>query len=131
MTVFVCMLFPCPPSNILGFLPGIFGTTHGIVQFVAYEDMKRWLRARRPPDSPLPSAEVFVAGALSKILAAAALYPYQVVRSRVQDVETRTSSVVETIRLLIRYARHHPTNERTNERERTNETGRGGGKGEC
>jgi solute carrier family 25 folate transporter 32 len=30
-----------------GFAPGIIGSTHGIVQFVAYEEMKRAMAARR------------------------------------------------------------------------------------
>ncbi|GLH03484.1 Mitochondrial folate transporter/carrier [Gryllus bimaculatus] len=70
-----------------GFVPGIFGVSHGALQFMTYEEMKNSYNQYRryPIDTKLGTAEYLTFAALSKLLAAAATYPYQVVRARLQD----------------------------------------------
>lgn len=64
-------------------------TTHGALQFAAYEELKALASGRGggPGGEPraLGSGEVSVYGAASKLLAAVATYPAQVVRSRLQQ----------------------------------------------
>ena len=54
--------------------------SHGAVQFFIYENVKR-MRG----DSKMTSAQVFAAGAISKVGASITTYPYQVVKSRLQQ----------------------------------------------
>ncbi|XP_059613601.1 mitochondrial folate transporter/carrier [Phlebotomus argentipes] len=70
-----------------GFVPGIFGVSHGALQFMTYEEMKnRYNQYRRLPiDQKLTTAEYLTFAAISKLIAAAATYPYQVIRARLQD----------------------------------------------
>jgi solute carrier family 25 folate transporter 32 len=63
-----------------GILPALLLTSHGAVQFVVYEKLK----SLRPPSTDY-KAEALVYGALSKLAAATATYPYQVVKTRVQQ----------------------------------------------
>ncbi|MPC39772.1 Mitochondrial folate transporter/carrier [Portunus trituberculatus] len=57
-----------------GFVPGVFGVSHGALQFMAYEEMKAQYNRYRslPIDSKL-------------LFAAVTTYPYQVLRARMQD----------------------------------------------
>ncbi|CAI9719492.1 folate transporter carrier-like isoform X2 [Octopus vulgaris] len=70
-----------------GFIPGVFGVSHGVIQFVTYEEMKSLYNKyhERPIHYRLSSLEYITFAAISKMIAAAATYPYQVVRSRLQD----------------------------------------------
>ncbi|XP_060631682.2 solute carrier family 25 member 32 [Anolis sagrei] len=83
-----------------GFVPGLFGTSHGALQFMAYEELKtKYNRYRnRQFDLKLSTLEYITMAALSKIFAVAATYPYQVVRARLQDQHNRYSGVVDVIR---------------------------------
>nr|XP_056710441.1 mitochondrial folate transporter/carrier [Euleptes europaea] len=83
-----------------GFVPGLFGTSHGALQFMAYEEFKSKYNKHwnRPPDSKLSTLEYIAMAALSKIFAVSATYPYQVVRARLQDQHNRYSGVVDVIR---------------------------------
>ncbi|XP_019383594.1 PREDICTED: mitochondrial folate transporter/carrier isoform X1 [Gavialis gangeticus] len=83
-----------------GFVPGLFGTSHGALQFMAYEDLKtRYSKYKnRPSDTKLNTAEYITMAALSKIFAVSATYPYQVVRARLQDQHNTYSGVVDVIR---------------------------------
>ncbi|KYO29349.1 mitochondrial folate transporter/carrier isoform X1 [Alligator mississippiensis] len=82
-----------------GFVPGLFGTSHGALQFMAYEDLKtRYNKYKnRPSDTKLNTAEYITMAALSKIFAVSATYPYQVVRARLQDQHNTYSGVVDVI----------------------------------
>jgi solute carrier family 25 folate transporter 32 len=64
-----------------GLLPGLFGVSHGAVQFTFYENLKLLSRRYGFSDSNLT---YILSSSASKILAAVTTYPYQVVRSRVQ-----------------------------------------------
>ena len=64
-----------------GILPALFLTSHGAVQFVVYEKLKEL----RPPSADAGRSEALVYGGVSKLAAATATYPYQVVKTRVQQ----------------------------------------------
>lgn len=65
-----------------GLVPALLLTSHGVVQFTAYEYLKAELPAARGEDD---SARLFAFGLASKAAASLATYPYQVVKSRVQQ----------------------------------------------
>ena len=69
-----------------GLIPALCLTSHGVVQFTTYEALKE-----STPGAD--GARLFTFGLISKILAAIVTYPYQVVKSRIQqrfEGETRT-----------------------------------------
>ncbi|XP_020288831.1 mitochondrial folate transporter/carrier [Pseudomyrmex gracilis] len=70
-----------------GLVPGLFGVSHGAMQFMTYEEMKNKYNNYRnaPIDSKLSIMEYTIFAALSKLIAAGSTYPYQVVRARLQD----------------------------------------------
>jgi solute carrier family 25 folate transporter 32 len=79
-----------------GFVPGLFGVVQGSLQFTIYEDFKHRRLAHYPNNPPaasgsnssvnaqLPTLEYLTISAVSKLLATVMLYPYQLVRSRMQ-----------------------------------------------
>ncbi|KAG7475933.1 mitochondrial folate transporter/carrier [Solea senegalensis] len=83
-----------------GYVPGLFGTSHGALQFMAYEELKRdYNRYKKAPsDAKLNALEYISMAALSKIFAVATTYPYQVVRARLQDQHNRYNGVMDVIR---------------------------------
>ncbi|EZA61844.1 mitochondrial folate transporter/carrier isoform X2 [Ooceraea biroi] len=70
-----------------GLVPGLFGVSHGAIQFMAYEEMKNkyYNYLNVPIDTKLSTTEYIIFAAMSKLIAAASTYPYQVVRARLQD----------------------------------------------
>jgi len=70
-----------------GYLPGIFGVSHGVVQFVAYEELKNCYHNyyNQAITTKLGTAEYLTFAAISKLVAALTTYPYQVIRARLQD----------------------------------------------
>jgi solute carrier family 25 folate transporter 32 len=66
-----------------GLAPALLLTSHGVVQFTAYEFFKA--AAAPPGGGALDARAVFAAGAASKVLATLATYPYQVAKSRLQQ----------------------------------------------
>ncbi|XP_076438081.1 solute carrier family 25 member 32-like [Babylonia areolata] len=88
-----------------GFVPGMLGTSHGALQFMAYEELK-WLYNQyrhQPLDTRLGSAEYIVFAAISKMFAASLTYPYQVVRSRLQDQHRSYNGIIDVCRQTVRY----------------------------
>ncbi|CAF0791961.1 unnamed protein product [Didymodactylos carnosus] len=85
-----------------GLVPGLFGTIHGTVQFVSYEQMKS-LYCSMMNTSQLSTPIILTFSALSKLLAATTTYPYQVVRTRLQDQHQRYNGVLDVI--IITYRR--------------------------
>lgn len=85
-----------------GFLPGVFGISHGALQFMTYEEMKTLYNKHRnqPLDTRLTSAEYLTFAALSKMIAAATTYPYQVVRSRLQDQHRHYNGVWDVVKQI-------------------------------
>jgi len=73
-----------PPH--LGLFPALLLTSHGAIQFVTYEWLKK---AAEPYQMPLLSFSVL--GGLAKVAAGLATYPYQVIKARLQQRETGAS----------------------------------------
>ncbi|CAH1118767.1 unnamed protein product [Phaedon cochleariae] len=71
-----------------GLLPGIFGVSHGAVQFMVYEELKKYYSHyyNQPISTKLGTVEYLTFAATSKLVAAALTYPYQVVRARLQNI---------------------------------------------
>lgn len=90
-----------------GFVPGMFGVSHGAIQFMVYEELKNWYNGylNVPIDTKLSTSEYIFFAAVSKLLAAASTYPYQVVRARLQDHHHNYSGSVECVRLIWRSER--------------------------
>jgi len=90
----------------------LFGVSNGAVQFMAYEKMKKWgfERKRRqfakagkeftPADDKLSNTAYTLMSGASKLGALALTYPYQVVRSRIQN--NATAHLYPTIPACIR-----------------------------
>ncbi|XP_071051619.1 solute carrier family 25 member 32-like [Onthophagus taurus] len=70
-----------------GFLPGLFGVSHGAIQFMVYEEMKNKYNFYQGTSitTKLTSFEYLTCAAVSKLVAAATTYPYQVIRARLQN----------------------------------------------
>lgn len=83
-----------------GFVPGIFGVSHGALQFMAYEELKKFYIAKHSlhKDAKLSTFAYLYCAALSKLFAAVITYPYQVVRARLQDQYANYSGVLDVIR---------------------------------
>ncbi|KAM9307596.1 solute carrier family 25 member 32 [Gastrophryne carolinensis] len=88
------------PGLYKGFVPGLLGTSHGALQFMAYEELKLKYNAHfnRPTNTKLNTLEYITMAALSKIFAVTATYPYQVVRARLQDQHNHYSGATDVIR---------------------------------
>ncbi|KAF2356904.1 Mitochondrial substrate/solute carrier [Trinorchestia longiramus] len=89
-----------------GLVPGLFGVSHGALQFMAYEELKLAYNVHfnRPPSSKLTTGEYLTCAALSKLFAAVTTYPYQVMRSRMQDQHAHYAN----LRACIAFTwRHH------------------------
>lgn len=74
-----------------GLLPGLFGTSHGAIQFLTYEKLKQYQSLRSACSKPSVT-EYLAMSSLSKIVASLLTYPYQVVRCRLQLAPTTDSS---------------------------------------
>ncbi|XP_050095693.1 mitochondrial folate transporter/carrier isoform X1 [Anopheles aquasalis] len=90
-----------------GFVPGMFGVSHGALQFMTYEEMKNKYnqKRKRPIDAKLTTAEYLTFAAVSKLIAAAATYPYQVIRARLQDQNHSYKGAWDCVKLTWRYER--------------------------
>ncbi|KAF3691562.1 Mitochondrial folate transporter/carrier Solute carrier family 25 member 32 [Channa argus] len=88
------------PGLYKGYVPGLFGTSHGALQFMAYEELKREYNKYKkvPSDAKLNALEYITMAALSKIFAVATTYPYQVVRARLQDQHNTYNGTMDVIR---------------------------------
>ena len=74
-----------------GAVPALFLTTHGSIQFVVYEYLKE--RSLEEYGSSQPAWVSITSGGISKIVASTATYPYQVIKSRLQQ---RESGIIQT-----------------------------------
>ena len=63
-----------------GLVPSLLGVSHGALQFMAYEQLKK----HRVQQHPLNAVDYLLLSGLAKIFAGSITYPYQVVRSRLQ-----------------------------------------------
>jgi solute carrier family 25 folate transporter 32 len=76
-----------------GIVPALIGVSHGAIQFMAYEEMKKRRNEIRKQqgiisedehNAQLSQTEYLVMAASSKVTAAVITYPYQVLKSRLQ-----------------------------------------------
>jgi solute carrier family 25 (mitochondrial folate transporter), member 32 len=69
-----------------GFVPAILLTSHGAIQFAVYEYLKAlYAKSNSYSSSSQPAQVSFIIGGVSKVVAATITYPYQVVKSRLQQ----------------------------------------------
>jgi solute carrier family 25 folate transporter 32 len=66
-----------------GFTPGIFGTVQSAVHFMLYDSVKQH-RLQQLDKERLPTIEYILISGATKSIAATALYPHQLVRTRMQ-----------------------------------------------
>ncbi|CAO3666173.1 unnamed protein product [Rhizopus stolonifer] len=80
-----------------GLVPALFGVSHGAIQFMVYEEMKKRRNEMRQRqgiissdelNAKLDQTEYLVMAVTSKVIAAVSTYPYQVVKSRLQNQAT-------------------------------------------
>jgi solute carrier family 25 folate transporter 32 len=90
-----------------GFVPGMLGVSHGAIQFMTYEEMKNEYNMYRklPIDTKLTTTEYLTFAAISKLIAAATTYPYQVIRARLQDQYHSYNGTWDCIKQTWRYER--------------------------
>lgn len=78
-----------------GMIPALFGVGHGALQFMAYEQLKRY-RSRMVSDGStatnagagkLGNTDYLALSGLSKMFAGSITYPYQVLRARLQTYD--------------------------------------------
>lgn len=83
-----------------GMVPGLMGTSHGAIQFLVYERLKHWNRKRKnmQPSDKIGTFDVLAMSAGSKLVAASSTYPYQVVRSRLQDQHRSYTGVLDVVK---------------------------------
>ncbi|XP_056650079.1 mitochondrial folate transporter/carrier-like isoform X1 [Monodelphis domestica] len=83
-----------------GFMPGLLGTSHGALQFMTYEMLKKRYNEHmaRMQEAQLSTIEYISIAAIAKIFAVAATYPYQVVRARLQDQHIYYQGIRHVIR---------------------------------
>ncbi|XP_013787487.1 mitochondrial folate transporter/carrier-like [Limulus polyphemus] len=88
-----------------GFIPGVFGVSHGALQFMAYEEMKKLYinHYNLIPDAKLGVLEYLTFAAASKLFAASTTYPYQVIRARLQDQHKEYNGVVDVLKKTWRF----------------------------
>ncbi|ORX52260.1 mitochondrial folate transporter/carrier [Piromyces finnis] len=77
-------------EGIKGFYKGmvstLVGTSHGAIQFMAYEEMKIIYKNRYPEKDNSDALSYIVMAASSKVFATLITYPYQVIRARLQVI---------------------------------------------
>ena len=83
-----------------GFVPSILGVSHGALQFMAYEELKKYYiqHYKLDKDAKLGTGAYLSCAALSKLFAAVITYPYQVVRARLQDQYGNYHGFMDVIR---------------------------------
>ncbi|KAJ1350477.1 hypothetical protein KIN20_006273 [Parelaphostrongylus tenuis] len=75
-----------------GFIPGLFGTTHGALQFMLYNRLKAWRceMLGLTWDAPLNSQDYLVFSAVSKTIATTVTFPYQCFNAEDLDHEDKS-----------------------------------------
>ncbi|KAI6191762.1 hypothetical protein M3Y97_00263000 [Aphelenchoides bicaudatus] len=70
-----------------GFTPGLFGNVNGSLQFALYNFLKDWRCSSKklPLDHKLGTTDYLIFSSISKIISVLTTYPYQVIRTRLQD----------------------------------------------
>ncbi|KAI9294026.1 mitochondrial carrier [Neoconidiobolus thromboides FSU 785] len=87
-----------------GLTPALFGTSHGAVQFMVYEELKKWKSKKNLLKNKdiklkdgLPVMDYLWMASLSKTMASILTYPYQVVKTRLQkQVDLKSNTEYKT-----------------------------------
>jgi solute carrier family 25 folate transporter 32 len=81
------------------------GVSHGSIQLMVYEELKKayYVYSHKPPNARLGTPECLCFAAVSKIVAASITYPYQVVRARLQNQHSHYNGTMDVIRQTYRY----------------------------
>lgn len=87
-----------------GFVPGVWGVSHGAIQFTLYEKFKNHYNhyKKQPIDSQLNTSLYLFFSSLSKLTASIITYPYQLVRARLQDRHSTYLGAVDCIKQTYR-----------------------------
>uniref|UniRef100_A0A915PL36 Mitochondrial carrier protein n=1 Tax=Setaria digitata TaxID=48799 RepID=A0A915PL36_9BILA len=82
-----------------GFTPGVIGTVHGAIQFMLYNRFKddRLKRLGLPPNHILDTVDCLIYSGVSKIIATTITFPYQVLRTRLQDHHAKYSGLMDLV----------------------------------
>ncbi|CAG8433153.1 9554_t:CDS:2 [Diversispora eburnea] len=93
-------------KGLFGIIPSLLGTSHGAIQFMIYEEMKKW-RLKITPDKDrerLDNFEYLLMSGSSKAFASITTYPYQVIRARLQNQknEAKYLGIFDTMRKILR-----------------------------
>ncbi|XP_070533962.1 solute carrier family 25 member 32-like [Ptychodera flava] len=93
------------PGLYSGLIPGLLGVSHGALQFMAYEELKKLYNNHydQSNETQLGASAYITFAALSKLFAVSVTYPYQVVRVRLQDQHKRYNSVSDCVRKTWKY----------------------------
>lgn len=88
-----------------GLVPGIFGVSHGAVQFMVYEEMKNRYQQyyNSPISKKLGTTEYLFFSATSKLIAVFTTYPYQVVRARLQNQHYSYLSATDCVQKMWKF----------------------------
>ena len=82
-----------------GIIPALILCSNGALQFSIYEELKIWKASPNPGGQTakeLGPQDYMILGAFSKSAASTITYPYQVIKSRMQQVNSRYSSTWAT-----------------------------------
>ncbi|CAD5234527.1 unnamed protein product [Bursaphelenchus xylophilus] len=87
-----------------GFVPGLLGTVNGSIQFAIYNFLKhqRTSYLQISNDTPLGAVWYLLFSSISKALATVLTFPYQVVRTRLQDHNAHYKGLVHCCRSTYR-----------------------------
>lgn len=94
-----------------GYTPGLFGVIQASVQFTLYQKFKDYLNAKHAKhakhsqvqvQSQISALEYICISAISKSMATLSLYPYQVVRTRLQYTADAYGSPTDVVKRVIR-----------------------------
>ena len=86
-----------------GLLPSLVGVSHGAVQFMVYEELKKWYATSHLDQEvreKMPTWAYLMMAATSKTVATFTTYPYQVIRSRLQDHRTGMQHETTTAKVM-------------------------------
>ncbi|KAK9461277.1 mitochondrial carrier domain-containing protein [Lipomyces oligophaga] len=92
-----------------GIIPSLLGVSHGAVQLMLYEKMKQWYTDSMHQPNELSTMQYITCSGLSKIGASFALYPTQVLRSRLQQYNA-ARMYLSTTDVIIKTAREEGIN---------------------
>jgi solute carrier family 25 folate transporter 32 len=84
-----------------GIVPALLGVSHGAMQFMAYEEVKRvWTKyqIRTRGQSDMGSIHFMAMACLSKLFASVTTYPFQVIKSRLQVRPSQFSGSWDCVR---------------------------------